>query len=173
MVMEGNEASYNIMQVVESVSVPEESKGGLFLASKEEGKDREKKDIIIYQGIEDNLVSSRVGDERVLENDVMEMENLDEWEDLPSTPKNSLIVSRSLDIELEREVSLSPKAKKKYVREPSMASPVETRSSNKLDVGTMARRGRRSENKAREEETRRCLVNGHQRTLLECSKNGK
>ena len=48
-------------------------------------------------------------------------------------------------IELERKVSLPPKPKKKYVREPSMASPVETTSSCKLDVGTMARRGRRTE----------------------------
>ena len=88
-------------------------------------------------------------------------------------PKKSLIFSRSLDIELEREVSISPKPKKKNVREPSMASPVETRSSCKPDVGTVARRGRRSEKKAREEETRRFLADGHQRTLLECSMNGK
>ena len=141
--------------------------------SKEEGRDRENKDIIIYQGLEDNLVSSRVGVERVLENDVMEMENPDEWEDLSSPPNNSLIVSRSLDFELEREVSLSPKPKKKNVREPSMASPMETRSSCKPDVGTVARRGRRTEKQAREEETRRCLANGHQRTLQECSKNEK
>ena len=90
----------------------------------------------------------------------MEMD-LDEWEDLPSTPKNDLIVSRSLDIDLEREVSLSPKPRKKYVREPSLASSMETGSSYKLDVGTVARRGRRIEKQSREEETRRSLANGH------------
>ena len=41
------------------------------MASNEEVKDRVKKDIIIYQGPEENLVSSRVGDERVVENDVL------------------------------------------------------------------------------------------------------
>ena len=54
-----------------------------------------------------------------------------------------------------------------------MAFPIETRSSSKLDVGTMARRGRRIEKKAREEETKRCLADGHQRTILECSMNVK
>ena len=124
----GKEASQQILQ--EAIRVPVKSDGGLLLASNEEVKDRVKKYIIIYQGPEDNLVSSRVGDERVVENDVLEMDP-DEWEDLPSTPKNALIVSRSLDIKLEREVSLSPKPRKKYIREPSMASLVETRSSCK------------------------------------------
>ena len=148
----------------ETIRVLGESDGGLLLASNKVVKDRVKKDIIIYQGLEENLVSSRVRDERVVENDVLE-KVLDDWEELPSTPKNALMASRSLEFEQEREVSLSPKNRKKYVREPSLASPVETRSSCKPNVGTMAKRGRRTEKKTREEETRRCLANGHQRTL--------
>ena len=163
------------MQEVESISVLEESKRGLSFASKEEGKDKVKKDIIIYQGPKDNLVSLRVGDARVLENDEIEMENLEEREDLEEWEDFlwPLIVSMSLDSELKREVSLSAKPKKKNVREPSMASPVETRNSCKLDVGIVARRGRRLERQTREEETRTCLENGCQRTLQECSRNGK
>ena len=83
------------------------------------------------------------------------------------------MATRSLDIDLEREISLSPKPRKKYVTEPLVASLVETRSSYKPDVGIVARRGRRIEKQSREEETRRSLVNGHHRTLQECSKNGK
>ena len=96
---------------------------------------------------------------------------LDQWEELPSTPKNTLMAPRLLDIDMEREVSLSPKPRKKYVREPSLASSVETRSSCKLDVGIVARRGRITEKQTREEETRRSFANGHQRTLQERTKN--
>ena len=131
------------------VSVPKESEGGFDLASNEEEKDIVKKDIIIYQCLEDNLVSSRVGDERVVENDVLE-KVLDDWEDLPSTPKNALMVSRSLDFEHEREFSLSQKPRKKYVREPSLASLVETRRSCKLNVGIVARRCRKTKKQTRE-----------------------
>ena len=46
--------------------------GGLDLAPIEEKKDRAKRDIIIYQGPEENLVSSRVGVVREMENEVLE-----------------------------------------------------------------------------------------------------
>ena len=146
--------------------------GGLDLAPIEEKKDRAKRDIIIYQGPEENLVSSRVGVVREMENEVLE-KILDQWEDLPSTPKNAFKVSRSLDIDMEREVSLSPNPRKKYVREPSLASPVETRRSCKPYVGIVARRGRRTKKQSKEEESKRSVVNGSQRTLQEFSKNGK
>ena len=70
---------------------------------------------------------------------------------------------------MEREVFGSPKPKKKRNREPSMASPVETRNSYKLDVGPQPRRGERSKKQSREEETKRSLVDGRQKNLLEYS----
>ena len=85
----------------------------------------------------------------------------------PKTPRKDLAVSRSLEREMEREASLSPKPKKKSYREPSMASPVETRSSCKPDVGPQSRRGRRSKKQTREEETKRSLADGFQKTLLD------
>ena len=85
------------------------------------------------------------------------------------TPKKDLSVFSSLEGEMEREASLSPKPKKKNNREPSITSPVETRSSCKLDVGPQPRRGRRSEKQSREEETKRSLEDGHQKTLLDYS----
>lgn len=54
-----------------------------------------------------------------------------------------------------------------------MASPVETRSSSKLYVGLVTRRGRKPEKQAREKETKRSLVDGSQKTLLECSMGAK
>ncbi len=98
---------------------------------------------------------------------------LDDWEVPPRTPKKAQIVSRSLETILKREAFLSLKPRKKNLREPSLASPVETRSSYKLDVGTKARKGLRIEKQTREEETRRCLENGCERTIQEFSKIGK
>ena len=100
--------------------------------------------MIIYQGPEENLISSSIGIERANKNEGLE-KALDQWEELPSTQKNALMDPRLLDIDMEREVSLSPKPRKKYVREPSLASPVETRSNCKPDVTIVAKRGRRTE----------------------------
>ena len=79
---------------------------------------------------------------------------------IPKTPRKDLAIFQSLEGEMEREASLSPKPKKKSYREPSMASPVETRISCKLDAGPQSRRGRRSEKQTREEETKRSLADG-------------
>ena len=84
-------------------------------------------------------------------------------------PKKGQSVSQSLEGDMEREAYGSPKSKKKRNREPSMASPVETRSSCKLDVGPQSKRGRRIEKQSREEETKRSLADGRQKTLLDCS----
>ena len=90
-----------------------------------------------------------------------------------NTPKRGQSVSQSLEGDMEREALESPKLKKKSNREPSMASPVETRSSFKLDVGPQSKRGRRSEKQSREEETKRSLADGRQKTLLDCSLTAK
>lgn len=92
-----------------------------------------------------------------------------EEEETPKIPSKIKMVSQSLEKEMEGEVSLTPEPKKKSYREPSLAMPVETRS-HKLDVGTSTKRGRRSEKRAREEETKRILVDGRQRTILDCTK---
>ena len=160
--------------------------------SKEDVTDRGEKEKIIFHGLDDNLVSYRVGvamvsyvnREVTLEmvgilqvsvsknhskvvgaldsilDDDSGKENQVEWEEIPMTPRKALTISHSLDIELEREASLSPKPKKRNVREPYMASLVETRSSSKPDVGIVTRRGRKSKKQAKEEETRRSLVDG-------------
>ena len=91
----------------------------------------------------------------------------------PKKEKESQSVSRSLDGEMDREASMSPKPKKKSIREPSMASPVETRSNYKSYVGTQSKRDRRFEKQSREEETKRSLADGRQKTLLDCSLKAK
>ena len=113
----------------ELVFFPTDSKREVSMVSKEDVKDGGMKDIIIYQGPKQNIFFSRIGDVRVLETIEIEKENHVEQEDFPSTPRKVLTVSWSLAIELEREASISPKPKKRNIREPSMALPVETRRS--------------------------------------------
>lgn len=87
----------------------------------------------------------------------------------PLISSRTIAVSRSLEKDLESEITFTPEPKKKNNREPSMASPVETRS-RKPDVGTANKRGRRTDKQAREEETKRILADGRQRTILDCTK---
>ena len=90
------------------------------------------------------------------------------------TPRKALNVTRTLEKELERETSLSPKPKKKSNQEPSLFLLAKTRSSSKLNLGVKSRpRGRRHASQVREDEMKRCLANGSQRTLLECSPSTK
>ena len=101
------------------------------------------------------------------------MKDLDQRKDLLSTPKNGHKASRSLKFEKNGEASLSPKPRKKQIRASSLASPMETKSSYKPDVGSMTKIGRISERDSREEETRRCLENRCQSTLKDLPKNKK
>ncbi len=168
-VEEGKDAPQHAIQEVVMLSSPL-SLGRLDLASIEVEKDRVNRDIIIYQDPEENIVSCIAGRTSIGKLDVL-VKELDQWEDLLTNLNISLKASRSLNFGMESEFLLSPKPRKKNVREPSLDSLVETRSSCKSNVGSTAKRGKKSEKEAREEETRRSLANGHQRNLQECSKN--
>ncbi len=89
--------------------------GRLDLASIEVDKDRVNRDIIIYQDLEENLVSSIVGGTSSSKLDVF-VKELDQWEDLPTNPKITLKASRLLNFGMESEFIQSPKPKNKNVR---------------------------------------------------------
>ena len=90
--------------------------------------------------------------------------------DLPTTPRKALNVTHTLDKELERETSLSPKKREKRNQAPSLVSSVKIIHSSKLDLGVKMRpKGRKTTNQVREDETKRSLVDGSQKNLLECS----
>ena len=148
------------------------SKGEHDLRSTEEEKERENKEIIIFQDPTENLVSASDGATRTDRKDDL-VKDLDQREDLLSTRKTGHKASRSLKFDKKGEASLSPKPRKKQIRASSLASPMETRSSCKSDVGSMTKIGRKLERESGEEETIRCLANRRQSTLKDFPKNKK
>ena len=74
------------------------SEGEHDLGSIEVEKERENREIIIFQDLEENLVSANDGATRANKKDDL-VKDLDQREDLLSTPKNGHKASRSLNFE--------------------------------------------------------------------------
>ena len=80
---------------------------------------------------------------------------------LPLSSRKDQNVSCNLESRFERDQSLSPKPQKKSSREPSPVSPVQTKSRKRPNMGArLGSTGRRYASQVRQDETRRCVVDG-------------